>query len=324
MHRTEIIGHAKQLSELQADIDAGNVAHAYLFTGPPHVGKATVARWFAEKLLTKDIEASKIDETAKRMDKLIHPDFLVLDQLWIEEACEDFAEIAKTTNVPQQHRSKTPTMKTDTIGIDDVREIQDRVNETGEGTWRVCLITRIDRLQEAAANAFLKTLEEPPPGRVFILTTESSETLPTIVSRSRVLHFDRVSPADMQPLVADQSPDDQSFLIHLSQGAPGMLLRLLRDPEQRTAERLMHTQATGFWAGNSSLDRLKAAAPLLERGRAADRFLVHLALSLRESPKRTHLQGQALMELLRGFETNASRALIVQRFITAIDDRLAS
>jgi len=323
MHATEIIGHAKQLAELQADIDSGNISHAYLFTGPAHVGKTTVARWFAEKLLTKDVEPAKMQDTLLRIQKLIHPDFLVLDQLWIEEVSEDYEEIAKTTNVPQQHRAKAPSMKTDTIGIDDVREIQDRVNETGEGFYRVCIIRGMERLQDAAANAFLKTLEEPPPGRVFILTTESTTTLPTIVSRSRVMHFDRVAPSDMNALVKDESPDDQSFLIHISQGAPGMLMRLLHDPDQRKEERLMYVQATEFWSKPSSLARLKAAAPLLERGAAADRFLVHLALALRESPKRTHAQERALMELISGFETNANRTLLVQRFILGIEDRLA-
>lgn len=319
MRREEIIGHKRQIAELQADIDGGNVAHAYLFTGPPHVGKTTVAKWFAEQLITKDIDAAKREDAVKRMGKLLHPDFLMMDELWIEEVNEDFEKIALSTNLPQQHRAKAPTMKTDTIGIDDVREVQKRVQETGEGFRRVCLITRVDRLQEAAANAFLKTLEEPPPGRVFILTTEASDTLPTIVSRTRVLHFDRVSPADLDPLLEKESPDDAHFLTHLSQGAPGMLLQLLGDPELRRAEKTLHAQAVSFWAARTPLERMKILEPLLERGADADRLLLHLSLALREYPLRTHAHERSLMELVRGLETNASRPLLVQRFLLGLE-----
>ncbi len=319
MHSREIIGHKRQLAELQSDIDSGNVSHAYLFTGPAHVGKTTVATWFAQQLVTKDVDPAKKEDVLKRMDKLLHPDFLMLDDLWIEEVNEDFETIALTTNVPQQHRAKTPTMKTDTIGIDDVREIQKRVQETGEGFWRPCLITRIDRLQEAAANAFLKTLEEPPPGRVFILTTEALDTLPTIVSRTRVIHFDRVSPADLDPLLKDESPDDAHFLSHLSQGAPGMLIQLLDDPDLRREEKTLHTHAVSFWSARTPLERLKILEPLLERGAAADRLLLHLSLALREYPLRTHRHERELMELIRGLETNASRPLLVQRFLLGLE-----
>ncbi len=319
MQHAEIIGHKRQLAELQTDIDSGNISHAYLFAGPAHLGKTTVAKWFAEQLITKDLDVTKRDDALRRMHNLTHPDFLSLDQLWIEEASEDYEIIAKSTNVPQQHRAKTPTMKTDTIGIDDVREIQNRVQETGEGHWRVCLITRIDRLQEAAANAFLKTLEEPPPGRVFILTTEALDTLPTILSRTRVVHFDRVSPADLGPLLKNESPDDAHFLSHLSQGAPGMLLRLLHDPDLRRAEKTLHAQAVSFWSARTPLERLKIVEPLLERGTAADRLLLHLSLALREYPLRTHRHERELMELIRGLETNASRPLLVQRFLLGLE-----
>ncbi len=316
MHSREIIGHKRQREELQSDIDSGNIAHAYLFAGPAHAGKTAVALWFAEQLLTQGASEEKKEDIQHRMRKLLHPDFLMLDRLWIEEISEDYGVIALTTNIPQQHRAKAPAMKTNTIGIDDVREIQSRINETGEGAWRVCVICGIDRLQEAAANAFLKTLEEPPPGRVFILTTDSAATtLPTILSRTRVIHFDPVSPADLQPLVEKESPEDAHFLLHLAQGAPGMLINLMEDPDLRREEKLMHMQAVSFWAQHSGLERMKALKPLLERGEEAERFLMHLSMALREQPLRTRSQERALMELVRDLQTNASRALLVQRFL---------
>ena len=319
MDRSDIIGHKAQITLLENDVKNGNVSHAYLFAGSPFVGKTTVARWFAEELMTQGMEREQKGETIRQMEKLIQPDFLILDQLWIEEQCDDFDVIAQSTNLPQQHRAKPPTAKTDTIGIDDVREIQERVNETGNGPWRVCIIRGIERMQEAAANSFLKTLEEPPPRRVFLLTTDSlSSVIPTILSRTRVLHFERVAERDIRSQLSGLDDDDAAFVLHLAQGAPGMAMRLAADPDLRRAEKILHTQAVSFWGARTLIERLHILVPLTERGPDADRFLVHLALALRETPQEKHVQERALMELIRGLETNANRHLLVQRFAMSL------
>ena len=320
MSDQSIIGHGAQLAELKADMDSGNIAHAYLFAGAPHLGKMTIARWFATEMLFRDAGHEEKQKILHDIDRLIHPDLLVLDQLWIEEKCEDFEVIAETSNVPQQHRAKAG-MRSDVIGIDDVRVIQERLHETGEGPWRFCIVRGIERMQEAAANAFLKILEEPPPGRVFIFTTESlTSILPTIVSRVRVMHFQRVADREMQALVKDEAEDDAKFILHLSQGAPGKAMRLLEDPDQLREEKLFHTQAITFWSATSLMERLKLLTPLLERGEEAERFMLHLALALREQYEDKAARHEKLMELVRGLETNAHRQLIAQRFALGIEN----
>ncbi len=319
MEKSSIVGHAVQLANLETDLETGNVAHAYLFTGPPSIGKSTVARWFAGELLTRQMDPETRSAAQAQIDRLIHRDFLSLDQLWIEDRSEDLDEIALSSNLPQSHRWKAPAMKSDVISIDDVRIVQEKVYETGEGARRVCFIRGIDRLQDAAGNAFLKILEEPPEGRVFILTTGSdTQLLPTIVSRARVLRFDRVPDALIAPLVQTLPEEDRSFVLHLSQGAPGTAIALAADPDRLREERLMHNQATSFWGTMSLSERLKALTPLTERGDAGDRFLLHLALALHESPVSSVSRAEALRGLTGRLQTNAYRPLIVQEFALKI------
>ena len=319
MPASPIIGHASQLQELANDLKADNISHAYLFTGPSHSGKFTVAKWFMKQLLLKDVPAEDRERQEHEIDRLIHPDLLQLDQLWMEEECEDWDVIAQSSNVSQVHRSKAPKMKTDTIGIDDVRVLQERLYETGRGARRCCLIRSLERMRDEAGNAFLKILEEPPAGRVFLLTAESeSAVLPTLTSRTRILHFHPVGDRDMRSIVKDVPQDDAQFLLHIGQGAPGRVLRLMNDPDALRAERLLHTQAIAFWNTRSLSERFSLLSPLTERGKEADRFLLHLSLALRESRDRTHRQERALSQLVSNYQTNAHRTLLAQRFALSV------
>lgn len=318
MSPQSIIGHKKQLLQLTQDLETNNIAHAYLFAGAPHLGKTTVAHWFARQLLTRDAKPEDREEILRRINHLLHPDFLVLDQLWMEEKCEDFEYIAQSSNIPQQHRAKAG-IKTDAITIDDVREIQHRLQETGETPARACIIRGIERMHEAASSALLKILEEPPEGCVFLLTSDNLATvLPTVFSRSRVMRFERVGDRDIQTMLKDTVEEDASFILHLAQGAPGIALRLMDDPDALRAEKLLHTQAMSFWGASSLLERLKQLETLHERGEEAERFLMHLALALREIPEFSRSQERALMELIQSLKTNAHRQLLAQNFAMSI------
>ncbi len=80
----------------------------------------------------------------------------------------------------------------------------------------------------------------------------------------------------------------------------------------------MHMQAVSFWSERSPLARMAILKPLLERGEEAERFLLHLSMALREHPLRTRDRDTALFALIRDLGTNASRPLLVQRFLLAI------
>lgn len=313
-----LVGHAVQIHQLEKDLDSGNLSHAYLFVGPPRIGKFTVAKWFAKRIMTHgNPEHREIIE--EQIDRLIHPDVLVLDRLWMEEVSDDWDELAKYSNVPQQHRAKAK-VKTDIIGIDDVRMIQERLYETGTSPHRICLIRSVERMRDEAANAFLKTIEEPPPGRVFILTAESeSSVIPTILSRCRVVRFQRVGDREIAGMLTDLEQDESRFIVHIAQGAPGLAKALHDDPDALRIEKQTHEHAKSVWTARTLADRLSQLKPMLERGPEAESFLRHLSLTLRELPGGTRAQERSLMQLVRDLETNAHRQLLVQRFALELE-----
>jgi DNA polymerase III subunit delta' len=177
----------------------------------------------------------------------------------------------------------------------------------------------VERMQDEAVNALLKILEEPPPGVVFLLTTQCLDALlPTLVSRSRVLRFGPLADREMAPLLAGLEEEDRRFILRIARGAPGTAQRLASDPDALRVERAAFGAAAAFWAASSLDERLRLLAPLSERGEEADRFLLHLSLALREEmPRLPPERSDALLQLLRGLETNASRPLLVQRFAMA-------
>ncbi len=318
----QIIGHEKVQAQLLADIAHRNISHAYLFIGPPHLGKSTVARWFAWRILADGTSPEELKAIKDSVERLIHPDLLSLDALWIKDVQEDFKVIGQSSNLTQQHRVKaSQPPKTDTIGIDDVRSLQSRLFETGSSTRLCCLIRSIERMQVPAATAFLKILEEPPPRVVFILTAESEHALlPTIVSRTRVVRFHPLSQSAMRPLMKEEARDDEAFALHLAKGAPGAFMRLLGDPDLLREKRQLHSQAKQFWQARMLLEHLSFLIPFADLKQDIDALLLHLGLALREYPEDVLRQEMtdAYIQLLSGLKTNAHRGLLLERFALAV------
>ncbi len=316
-----IIGHERQCGQLLHDIAHGNVAHAYLFVGPKHVGKMTISRWFASRLLADGMPPEAYRRVKSDVEKLIHPDFLSLDLLWIEGIQEDWTVIGETSNAPQEHRSKAPMAKTDSISIEDVRALSEKLHGTGASRYSCCVIRSMERMHTAAATALLKLLEEPPPRVVFILTTENlSSLLPTIHSRTRIVHFSRLKDEMLRTLVAHMD-DDAEFALHLAEGAPGKLLRLLADTELLRTQKQIHSQAKQFWQSTSVKERLSWLMTYAESKVPTEDVLLHLGLALREHPdlEKRSLWMKPYAKLVEGLQTNAHKGLLLERFVLAID-----
>lgn len=319
MDLTTIVGHGDQLAALKNDRVSDNVSHAYLFAGPKHLGKFTVARWFAQELLAEGRTEDDAGRLHDQVERLIHPDYLQISELWIEGQNEDLDRIARSTNIPQKHR-KDAGAKRDEISIEDVRAIQERLMGVGTGKYRCCLIRSVERMTLPAASAFLKILEEPPQGVVFLLTSEfPSSLLPTLVSRTRFVRFFRLSNEELSPLVKGLASDDATFLLRLAEGAPGLVARLRADPEKLRTERLTAGKATEFWRTTKTTERLQFLKVLHDRGSEAEVFLKHLALALREEPpEKIARLAPHLQTLARDLETNAQRRILTQRFALSV------
>ena len=316
----QIVGHDKVCGQLLHDIAKKNTSHAYLFVGPKNLGKFTIARWFAWRILADGAPVEQVSLIKEQIERLIHPDLLSLDMLWIDEKQDNWKKIGEHSNVQQQHREKSKA-KTDSISIDDIRALHGRLFETGVSEHLCCLIRSVERMKPEAANALLKVLEEPPPRVIFILTAESEHALlPTIVSRTRLIHFHPLKKQELAPLLTGRDPDESAFAVHLAQGAPGALISLLDDPEKLRSKRQLHGQAKQFWQMPSLLERLQWIMPFVEKKHDLSELVFHLGLTLREDPNTASraVYFSAYIQLLKDLETNAHKGLLFQRFAVAV------
>jgi DNA polymerase-3 subunit delta' len=200
----EIIGHEKVLSFLEKSLKNGQLSHAYLFVGPEGVGRAAVAEWLIKKVLGPS--------------GLSHPDVSVVKRL-VDE--------------------KTDKIKSEIV-VRQIRELRERLAMSGFlGGRKFAFIEEADALNVEAANALLKTLEEPTSDTTLILSALSSDRLlPTIVSRCQIIRFTPVAREKISRVLIERGVPraEAEALAALSAGRPGYALRLLHDEEARSLE----------------------------------------------------------------------------------------
>lgn len=199
----ELVGQDHIVRTLRNAVALQRVAHAYLFYGPRGTGKTTTARILAKAMncLHEDVEQ--------------RPCNACVNCVAINNgSTPDFIEIDAASN----------------RGIDDIRELRDRVRfAPTQLATKVYIIDEAHQITGAAANAFLKTLEEPPGHSVFILaTTDPEELLPTIVSRCQRYEFRRIDAASMRQRLqavadAEQISIDEEALGLIARQATGSL-----------------------------------------------------------------------------------------------------
>ena len=163
-----LIGQDNIAQTLKNSILRGQLAHAYLFCGPRGVGKTTTARIFA-----KMINCSNPSEE--------------MEPCGTCESCLSFAE-GRSYCIHELDAASNN-------GVDDIKALMDQVRVPPQvGKYSVYIIDEVHMLSQAAFNAFLKTLEEPPAHAIFILaTTEKHKILPTILSRCQTYDFNRIT-----------------------------------------------------------------------------------------------------------------------------------
>ena len=163
-----LIGQDNIAQTLKNSILRGQLAHAYLFCGPRGVGKTTTARIFA-----KMINCSSPSEDMEPCGQC--------------ESCLSFAE-GRSYCIHELDAASNN-------GVEDIKTLMDQVRIPPQvGKYSVYIIDEVHMLSQAAFNAFLKTLEEPPAHAIFILaTTEKHKILPTILSRCQTYDFNRIT-----------------------------------------------------------------------------------------------------------------------------------
>ncbi len=217
----EILGQEWLISHLKTAAQKGRLAHAYLFLGPEGVGKACTARALAAALNCQeplaDGDACGACASCRRLAAGVHPDFLVISP------------------TPESLSHQKPQIK-----IDQIREFRrlTAYPPFGDG-WRVALIKPAETMNDEAANALLKTLEEPPERHLLVLTAPvEADLLPTVVSRCHKLAFVPLPAALVARELRERrglAPPQARLLAALSGGSLGRALTL--DPEDILAQR---------------------------------------------------------------------------------------
>jgi DNA polymerase-3 subunit delta' len=218
----DCIGHQQSIGLLQSAVTHERLAHAYLFHGEEAIGKRLTAVRLAQALnCERPPEAESLDScgecrSCQQIDARTHPDFFVIEP--------------------------DPEQTTQQIKIEQVREIEHQIMYRPLiGERKICLIDDADRMTIGAANALLKTLEEPPAHSLFLVISSRPSALPaTIRSRCQALRF--TTPARTQVEAAlilkrEISPADARFLAIVSEGRLGDALTAdVKDTRARQQE----------------------------------------------------------------------------------------
>jgi len=202
----QVIGQDKLLSLLKQNLKERNIAHAYLLTGPRHIGKGTLAVNIAQ--------AVNCDASEPPCGQC-HSCFRI--------AQEKHADVIFT------HLNSSVE-----ISIDTIRELQHLANlPPYEGKYKVFIINDAEYLSIEAANCLLKILEEPPPTVIWLLlASEENRLLPTVISRCQRLEFKLLPMKQIKGILVDQydiAPNKANLLARLSHGCLGWAISAVKD-----------------------------------------------------------------------------------------------
>ncbi len=260
----DLLGQDVAEAALLDAMRSGRMHHAWLLLGQPGIGKATLAFRFARRLLAgvpmagEGLALPLQHPVFRRVAAGSHADLLTIERSWDEKRKKLRGEIV----------------------VGDVRELADFMHLTpAEGGWRVVIVDGAEDLNRSAANALLKTLEEPPPRAMLLLVCAAAGRLPaTVRSRCRRLRLARLAEADLAALVARALPErpaaEHARLAALADGSIGRALALAVDNGVAVAD-----QVARALADPQRLSQRDALATADALGRDEDAFATFMDLT---------------------------------------------
>jgi len=283
-----IIGHQKVLKILEKTIEKNAVAGAYLFSGPEHTGKFTVAFDFAKRL---------VGET---------------------EGLNTEIFIAEPEVVEKNKARKKLDIK-----IEKIKELQRYLSLSSTGKYRVAIIDDANRMNKNAQNALLKTLEEAEAGiTVIMVSQDDRKILPTIVSRSQKIKFGTVGREALEEHIPEGQENKESIL-SWSLGRPGFLMNLVNNKEDVAFRQESFLELKNLFDQNSA-DKFILAEKMSKDGEAAKQKINLWIIFLRDRlffrNYRPDIPSQKIFNLIEAAEkslalireTNANVRLILE------------
>lgn len=285
-----VLGHEAQREMFRRALARGRLAHAYLFLGPPGIGKRLFARTltaclFCERNSPSDLDACGECPACRQMSAGTHPDLLTVGlpegkkELPIELIAGD-----------RESRGKEGLCRDISLA-------------PMSAPRRVALIDDAETMNEASANALLKTLEEPPAGSVMILLApDESLLLPTIRSRCQPVRFAPLSAASVTRILGPAAADvpDLSRVLEMAGGSPDVARQLLQPELGKLWRTVEETLAGSQIRPNDAIRQVTAALEELGSETAAQREHMQWALDFAvESLRRRLAREENLQQLDR-------------------------
>lgn len=212
---TRLIGNDAPQDAFAAALASGSLHHAWLIAGPEGVGKGSFARAAGASLVGGGAQRDALIEARA------HPDFKLVER-------EVWSKPGVLVSYDERKEGEAPARS---IRVDQIRWLRAALaTRPSMGERRAVVIDAVDDLEPGGANALLKSLEEPPPGTVFLLVSHApGRLLPTIRSRCRLLRFGLLNDAEMRAVLVAARPglDDEELaaLVAVGEGSPGRALR---------------------------------------------------------------------------------------------------
>ncbi|MGB0564753.1 MAG: DNA polymerase III subunit delta' [Spirulinaceae cyanobacterium] len=215
-------GQGAAIALLEAAVAQDRIAPAYLFAGPPGIGRSQAALGFTQLLLTQGQDESKQSRITQNVRHRNHPDLL-----WVEPTYQHQGQRVTVSQAAELgiNRKAPPQIR-----VEQVRELAEFLAQPPLEAQRcVVVLEDAETMAEAAANALLKTLEEPGRATLILIAPSPERLLATLVSRCQRIPFYRLSQADLVAVLqANQAPPEllgDETLMAIAQGSPGEALR---------------------------------------------------------------------------------------------------
>src|SRR6195256_2483256 len=264
MSFAEFLGNERMVTALRGALRTGRVPHALLFSGPPGVGKFTLAWIFAQAANCERLKDDACGEcdTCKRVALLAEPQRLIEQGLAEPGESADAATVERVPLILQSHpavwalvpdpvRLKSPVARP-MLRVGQLRAVQRAAYFQPMGRRRVFILDGAETMRWDVANVFLKILEEPPGSATLILTAPSPYALlPTIVSRCLQFHFAPLPQAAVEKILKEKTnrkPAEIRLAAQLAEGSPGLAIEMDVDAAaqlRRSALRILERAAQG-------------------------------------------------------------------------------
>lgn len=302
---SNIKGQGRVIGVISSHLMKDNLSHSYLFLGSDGCGKEYLSKEFARYILCGN-KKEDLCSGCLKFNKGAHPDLLFIDGK-------------------------------DGIKIDQVRDVIERVNLTPSfSKKKVLLITKLENMGIEAANALLKTLEEPPRDTVILITARSEKVIPeTIISRSQLFKLSKLSQTQVNEILSKDYPEEKiTEAIRVSGGGLGETLELLSSPAYLKKKTKMFGDALKLLTIKSVLDKFRIIEEYDKKKEIKELFGVYVGIvqniitgnssAISENidniePERIKMISQKILKIYANLEYNVSLRIALEEIILEDD-----